>query len=882
MLDVAKELGPEPASIVEPTCGRGTFLLAAHDVFPRASLVGVDKSKAHVAEAKRVLLGTGASVRVGDFFRTRWEDELEKLPTPILVLGNPPWVTSAAVGKLGGKNLPKKGWRKGHSGLESLTGKANFDISEWMMQKLLEAGVPRDARLAMLCKSTVARRLVAFIHDRGWELTGSLYRIDSRIHFEASVDAVLFVAHPAREKKDIGRFAVHDSLASAPTRTMGVIDGRVSTDTEAFLRTRDLERSEAEESELSWRSGLKHDCAAVMELALHPEGYRNGLGNPVDLEPHRVYPLLKGSDIANGRSPGLRAVVVPQRFLQEDTLELAQSAPRAYAYLRSNERALAARKSRVYEGRPPFAIFGIGPYTFARYKVAVCGLYKRLAFRLITPFEGMPVMVDDTVTFLPFDDEATATRVADALNGPLAKAFFEARVFWDEKRPIGKALLSALSIRKLLEASEPTSKPPPAFEHPRKPPMQSAILTIGTELTRGELVNTNASWLSARLTALGFDVVEQAVIADDRATIVATFERLSRNGGLVLVTGGLGPTTDDLTTACAAEAMGVPLKRDPASLEHIRARFERLKRTMNPSNEKQADFPEGAEVLQNPIGSAPGFAIYLGKAHFFFMPGVPREMKTMFDDEIAPRVEKHAKKDTFQVRLRTFGLPESHVGDRLAGLEEANPGLTIGYRANFPEVEVKVHVRAEDFTSAKARSEALAEVVRERLGDFVFGEGEETFASVVAKALVAKKLTLAVAESCTGGLVGHLLTREAGASEYLLVDAVTYANEAKTRFADVSEELLRAHGAVSPEVARAMAEGIRARSGADVGLSLTGVAGPGGGSEEKPVGTVFLAVATREGTTVKHLLFVQERTMVQAYAAHAGLDLVRRVVTTLA
>jgi nicotinamide-nucleotide amidase len=663
---------------------------------------------------------------------------------------------------------------------------------------------------------------------------------------------------------------------------MGVVDGRVSTDTEAFLRTRGLERLDDDPAELSWRSGLKHDCAAVMELAVHPEGYRNGLGHPVDLEPDRVYPLLKGSDVANGRSPGLRAVVVPQRSLQEDTLELAQSAPRTFAYLRANERALAARKSRVYEGRPPFAIFGIGPYTFSSYKVAVCGLYKRLAFRLITPFEGMPVLVDDTVTFLPFDDEATASRVVGALNGPMATAFFEARVFWDEKRPIGKALLSALSIRKLLEASERTSKPNLSIEHPRSPPMQSAILTIGTELTRGELVNTNATWLSARLTGLGFDVVEQSVIADDRATIVATFERLSNAVGLVLVTGGLGPTTDDLTTACAAEAMGVPLLRDPASLEHIRARFERLKRTMTPSNEKQADFPEGAEVLPNPIGSAPGFAIVLGKARVFFMPGVPREMKTMFDDQIAPRIEKHAKKDTFQVRLRTFGLPESHVGDRLAGLEEANPGLTIGYRANFPEVEVKVHVRAEDFESAKARSEALAAVVRERLGDFVFGEGEETFASVLAKALVEKKLTLAVAESCTGGLVGHLLTREAGASAYLLVDAVTYANEAKTRFADVSEDLLRAHGAVSPEVARAMAEGIRSRSGADVGLSLTGVAGPLGGSPEKPVGTVFLAVATREGTTVKHVLFVQERTMVQAYAAHAGLDLVRQVVATLA
>lgn len=411
--------------------------------------------------------------------------------------------------------------------------------------------------------------------------------------------------------------------------------------------------------------------------------------------------------------------------------------------------------------------------------------------------------------------------------------------------------------------------------------MHCAILTIGTELTRGELTNTNASWLSARLTELGFDVVEQSVVADDRRKIVASFQRLSKDVALVVVTGGLGPTTDDLTTECAAEALGVPLRRDELSLANLRERFARLHRTMSPSNEKQADFPEGAEILANPIGSAPGFAITLGESRLFFMPGVPREMKQMFDEQVVPRVSKLATNDSFQIRLRTFGLPESHVGERLAGLEGSHPGLTIGYRAHFPEVEVKVLVRAEDQDHAKARCETITALVRERLGDFIFGEGSDTFAGNLGKAFIAKKLTLAIAESCTGGLVGHLITSEAGASAYLVVDAVTYANEAKTRFADVSEDLLRAHGAVSPEVAKAMAEGIRARSGADVGLSLTGVAGPGGGSPEKPVGTVFLAVATQAGTTVKHVFFVHERAMVQAYAAHAGLDLLRRTLSNL-
>lgn len=458
VVSVVKRFSPRPLAVVEPTCGRGAFLLAAHEAFPNAELFGFEKSPTHVAHAKRALRGTGARVREADFFVTHWETELARLPTPVLILGNPPWVTSAVVGKLGGKNLPpKKGKREGFSGYESITGKSNFDISEWMIRRLLEACVDRDARIAMLCKSTVARRMVAFAHARGLRMTGQLHRIDSRLHFEASVDAVLFVAKPTSRKKDIGRFLVFDSLAArTPSRSMGIVDGRVSADTEAFAATRFLERTPGEAPELEWRSGLKHDCAAVMELRVSSTDLAhltNGLGETVSVEDERVYPLLKGSDVANGRGPGRRAVLVSQRALGESTLALAESAPRTFAYLKAHEDALAARKSRIYVGRPPFAIFGVGAYTFAPYKVAICGLYKRVAFQVIGPLDGKPVMVDDTIMFLPFDEHAMAERVARALNGDLARTFFEARVFWDEKRPLGKALLSTLSLRKLLEVS---------------------------------------------------------------------------------------------------------------------------------------------------------------------------------------------------------------------------------------------------------------------------------------------------------------------------------------------------------------------------------------------------------------------------------------------
>lgn len=405
--------------------------------------------------------------------------------------------------------------------------------------------------------------------------------------------------------------------------------------------------------------------------------------------------------------------------------------------------------------------------------------------------------------------------------------------------------------------------------------MTCAILSIGTEITRGELVNTNAAWLAASLTDLGFEVIEQATIDDDEKRIVATLQRLAKSARVVISTGGLGPTTDDLTTKAVASALGVPLVRDEGSLDHIRRRFERLGRTMSPTNEKQADFPKDAVVLANPIGTAPGFEVSLGEARAFFMPGVPREMKKMFEEQITPRIRELSPNDNHQIRLRTFGMPESVVGEKLAGIEAAHPGVTIGYRAHFPEIEVKVLARAKDKPAAHELATRAANEVRARLADVLYGEGEDTFPGVVGRALRTRGWTLAVAESCTGGLVGHLLTREPGASDYLLLDAVTYANSAKQQVLGVDEDALRGHGAVSAEVATRMAEGARRVSGADVALAITGIAGPTGGTETKPVGLVYLAVATTKGTIVKERNFqFADRTMIQTIAAYGGLSLV--------
>jgi nicotinamide-nucleotide amidase len=253
----------------------------------------------------------------------------------------------------------------------------------------------------------------------------------------------------------------------------------------------------------------------------------------------------------------------------------------------------------------------------------------------------------------------------------------------------------------------------------------------------------------------------------------------------------------------------------------------------------------------------------------------------MFDEQVVPRIRDIAPNDSHQIRLRTFGLPESVVGERLEGVEEAFPGVTIGYRAHFPEIEVKVLARAADHAAAHALAERAAAEVRQRLGETIYGDGDDTFAGVVGRALRTRSATLAIAESCTGGLVGTLLTKEPGASDFLLLDAVTYANSAKQHVLGVDEELLRGHGAVSPECACAMAEGARRVSGSDVALAITGIAGPTGGSDQKPVGLVYLAVSTPKGTTVKEHRFGGDRHWIQTLAAYVGLSMVKGAVAEL-
>ena len=445
--------GRAPRTVLEPTCGEGTFLVAAARRFSRAALVGYEID-AKYTRAARAALGSRGRIETRDFFGVAWERELAGMDGPLLVVGNPPWVTSAQLGVLGSANAPQKTNGRGLRGLDALTGKSNFDVSEWMMVRLLEALAGRDATVALLCKSAVARRVVETIAARELAVAPvGLWRVDAARHFDASVSAVLFVAQTSVAKRDMTRaiWPVYADLEAADARAesaLAVVDGVLVADAERFARTRHLAGTCAPE----WRSGVKHDCARVMELERETVSspWRNGLGDVVDIEVELVHPLLKSSDVANERARPTRAMIVPQRALGEDTAALRRTAPRAWRYLSRHRALFDARKSSIYEKQPPFAIFGIGAYSFAPWKVAISGLYKRSTFTVVGPHEGRPVILDDTCYFLAFDDEAQARRAAKALRSAAATDFLGARIFWDAKRPITKGILQTLDLQALL------------------------------------------------------------------------------------------------------------------------------------------------------------------------------------------------------------------------------------------------------------------------------------------------------------------------------------------------------------------------------------------------------------------------------------------------
>ncbi len=409
--------------------------------------------------------------------------------------------------------------------------------------------------------------------------------------------------------------------------------------------------------------------------------------------------------------------------------------------------------------------------------------------------------------------------------------------------------------------------------------MKAEIITIGDELLRGEIVDSNKSLLSERLLGLDIETRFHTSVRDAPEDMVDAFRRAAERSDVVLVSGGLGPTRDDLTSEAIAEAFGRELVLDAASLDEIRSFFRNLGREMSENNATQAYFPRDAEVLANPIGTAPGFLLEEGRALVFCMPGVPRELVRMLDEQVLPRIAQRSS-GSFAVRsalLRTFGMGESTLDAELKDIASGGD-VVLGFRTSFPENFVRPVARGRTEAEASARLARVCEAIRERLGPLVYAEGDERLEAVVGRLLREQRKTIAVAESCSGGLVAERITSVPGASEYFLGGVVAYADAVKIEVLGVPGALLERDGAVSSEVARAMAEGVRARFGADLGVATTGIAGPSGGTPEKPVGTVHVAVVHDGASHVERFVFPLDRERHRKLTAHVCLDWVRRVL----
>lgn len=404
------------------------------------------------------------------------------------------------------------------------------------------------------------------------------------------------------------------------------------------------------------------------------------------------------------------------------------------------------------------------------------------------------------------------------------------------------------------------------------------IVCSGDELTLGRIANTNAAWLSRRLTDLGFDVRRHVVVPDHLGPLAAEIRAAAAAARLVILSGGLGPTVDDLTREAAAQAAGRRLVRSATALAAIRRFFARRRRPMPENNARQADLPAGAAILRNPAGTAPGFALAIRGALVAALPGVPAELRPMFESGVVPLLRRRfpGRPAVAAKELDTIGLPESEVDRRLAGVASpgGNPRLSLMVRDAI--VTARFFARGRTAGEARRALRSALGPARRALGAHVFGEDGMDVSDAVAALLLRRRLTLSIAESCTGGLIGHLLTRVPGVSAALLEDVVTYANASKVKRLGVSAALIRRRGAVSAEVAAAMAEGSQRTSGADAALAVTGIAGPGGGTAAKPVGLVYVAARFRGATTVRELRLPGDRAMVQARAARLALDHLRR------
>ncbi len=451
---VLRAAGHRPARLLEPTCGKGSFLRAAGEQLDSPlEMFGIEIQSRYVEEARKTLRehppsGIDWRVQSGDIFSY----DLCALPWrtagPLLVLGNPPWITLAELGAMNSSHVPQRSNVRSVRGIDALTGDSNFDVAEYIWMRLLTELREQSPTVALLCKTSVARRVLVLARRLQLPVAESaLWRIDAQREFGVAADAGLFMI---RLDGATGRYdcSVYDSLAArASVTTMGIVDGGLVADVASHRKSRAFDGR----SPIEWRQGVKHDASKILELKPDPdEGrWRNGPGEFVDIEPEWSFPLMKGSDIYAGREPS-RRILVTQRSLGENPRGLRHIAPKLWAYLNDHQEHFAARKSSVYRSRPKFSMFGIGPYTFSPWKVAVCSLWKEPRFRVLPPSGDQPVLCDDTSYFLPCDNAEQAAIIAAILRSDPARNLLRSLVFVDAKRVVTKKLLQRIDLRAIL------------------------------------------------------------------------------------------------------------------------------------------------------------------------------------------------------------------------------------------------------------------------------------------------------------------------------------------------------------------------------------------------------------------------------------------------
>lgn len=442
--------GINPSTIIEPNCGTGSFIFSSLNIFPNADIIGMDINRDYIDMINEKLdqseRNNKVDVKQADFFQINWKKQLDSLQKPILIIGNPPWITSAEMTVLNGQNLPIKTNIHKFSGLDAKTGKSNFDIAEWIIITLLESFNGYDGILAMLCKNSVARKVLTYCNNNKLMISGaSMYSIDAKKYFQAAVDACLFTCDL---KPDSYNYSckIYKTLESKnPIQVIGFANGELISNVSIYQKWKHLQG----QSQYTWRSGIKHDCSKVMELTKKEGILFNGLNEQVLIEGEYLYPMYKSSDIANNRLDDIRRwMIVPQKYIGEETSVIKDKSPLTWDYLNKHSKRLDSRASSIYKNRPRFSIFGVGKYSFSLWKIAISGLYKKVIFRLIQPYKDKPVVLDDTCYLIPANSFEEAVLLYILLNQPVVKEFYTSFIHWDAKRPIQKRILQYLDFKK--------------------------------------------------------------------------------------------------------------------------------------------------------------------------------------------------------------------------------------------------------------------------------------------------------------------------------------------------------------------------------------------------------------------------------------------------